>query len=157
MNSCFSDRDNRKIPQTTHVSDSVWQGIVAVIDAFIDAFIRDDSLSHDFPLLCPDGRGICGMDEYLFKRRLRAVIPKMDYPFPSIDDNNPWEDETEKKSRIETEQYAVLDTIEFIYAHLHDAVYSPNRYHEFFRHFELEFKEDGESKVKFRDSIDSSY
>lgn len=153
MNTFFSDREHKKIPLTEHINNDVWSGIGAVIEKFK----RDDSLSLDFPLSCPDGGTVCGFDEELFKIKLKALIPSMDYPFPSIDFENPWENETYASNRMETEQYAVLDTIEFVYAHLHDAVHSPKRYHEYFHHYELEFNDNGKSKAMFRDSINEIF
>ena len=112
--SLYSDREGKEIKSTDYVSSNAWSGIIAVFEKHK----REDALSHDYPSECPDGRGICGFDETLFRNSLRAIIPDMEYPFPSIGNELPFEDKDEAKLRSQIEQYAILDTIEFIYSQL---------------------------------------
>lgn len=141
------------MPLIETVSNEAWSGIIALFQRCV----RDDSLSHDFPQDCPDGNGICGFDEQLFRNSLRSVIPQMEYPFRSVGFDNPFEDAETKAARLKQEQYAVLDTIEFVFAHLHDSVKDPKRYHTYYRHFELLFAEGTKAKDTFREGVNEIF
>lgn len=140
----FSDRERIIRPQVDIITNRVWGGIVEVINRFI----QDNSLSKDFPLSCPDGNGVCGFNEDIFRATIRAEIPDMTYPFPSINECDPFggREEIEEKS-----QYAAFDTIEFVYSHLCHAV--KVKYHKFYDHYELSFEDGQYEKGQFRDQI----
>lgn len=149
----YSDKMGITVAPTIHISNNAWSGIKAVFEDLR----RKDALSRDFPAACPDGRDVCGFDETLFKDSLRANIPDMEYPFPSIGNELQFENEDEAKVRFQKEQYAVLDTIEFIFAHLHDAIKDPKRYHEYWGHYELFFDDKGKAKDCFRKSVNDIF
>lgn len=149
----YSDKQGVQVPFVETVSNESWRGIIALFQRCV----RDDSLSHDFPQDCPDGNGISGFDEELFRNTLRSVIPQMEYPFQSIGVDNPFEEPNEKAERLKSEQYAVLDTIEFIYRHLHDVLKDPKQYHEFYHHFELLFIEGNQAKDFFREGVNEIF
>lgn len=67
----YSDREGKKINAKDTISHNAWSGIKTVFEALK----RDDALSKDYPSECPDGRGICGFDETLFRNSLKAIIP----------------------------------------------------------------------------------
>lgn len=146
----FSDRDGQIRPATYYISNDAWRGIVAAIEKQI----RKDALSKAFPMLCPDGNGICGMDENLFRDNIRAIIPDQTYPWNDIEVNNPFEADQEKiKLQNIKKQYAAIDTIEFVYNHLNDAIKDTKYYHSFFNHFELQFADTSIAKEEFRNDI----
>ena len=149
----FSDREGNEVIATDSVTNDAWSGIQTVFEKLK----RDDALSRDYPSECPDGRGICGFDETLFRNSLRAIIPDMEYPFPSIGNEMPFEDKDEARLRFKKEQYAVLDTIEFIYAHLYDAIKDPKRYHEYWGHYELLFVDGNKAKDSFREAVNEIF
>lgn len=149
----FSDKEGNAPASTDIISNAAWLGIKAAIAVLI----RKDSLSYSFPLDCPDGNGICGFDEALFRDTLVSLIPSMDYPFPSIGNEDPFEAEKDTEDRLKREQYAVLDTIEFIYNQLHDAVQEPKRYHTFYRHYDLTFVDGDNAKQAFRESVNEIF
>lgn len=67
----FSDREAKEVKLTDYVSNNAWCGIKTVFETLK----REDALSRDYPSECPDGRGICGFDETLFRNSLRAIMP----------------------------------------------------------------------------------
>lgn len=149
----FSDKEGCIPTPTGTISNTAWSGIKAAIEVQI----REDSLSCSFPKDCPDGNGICGFDESLFRATLVSFIPSMDYPFPSIGNDNPFEEEKDTEVRLKTEQYAVLDTIEFVFYHLHDAVKDSKLFHPFYKHFELTFVDGDKAKQSFRASVNDIF
>lgn len=150
----YSDREGFKAPMTQTVSNTAWQGIVSVIEKFI----KLDCLSEDFPMTCEDGGSICGFNERLFNNCISSVIPTMSYPFPSIGKYYLLEDNEATKEAIQQqEQYAVLDTIEFVFSRLRDPIKDNKKYHEFYRHYELSFGNGSKSKVEFRESLNEIF
>lgn len=146
----FSDREGQIRPTTYYISNDAWRGIVAAIEKQI----RNDALSKDFPMLCPDGNGICGFDENLFSNQIRAIIPDQTYPWGDIEVCEPFETDQEKiKLQNIRRQYAAIDTIEFVYNHLNDAIKSAKYYHSYFNHFELQFADTSIAKDGFRNDI----
>ena len=143
-----------KVPKPIELIDErIWRGIVGIIN---DA-IRNDALSKCFPLQCPDGNGVCGFDENLFRDLLRAEVPNIEYPFQSIGNISPFEDEKIQQERLQNEQYAVLDTIEFVFDHLNDSIKDPRHFHEYFHHYELVFVDGNDEKDKFRTAINELF
>lgn len=145
----YSDVKGKRPKPTEHIDERIWRGIVGIINETI----RNEALSKCFPQLCPDRNGVCGFNESLFQDMLRAEVPDIKYPFQSIGDIDPLEDEKIQKERLQNEQYAVLDTIEFIFDHLNDSIKEQRNYHEFFHHYELVFVDGNDEKDRFRKLI----
>ena len=153
--SFFTDREGVSLKPTEEICNRVWKGIAAVIQQFID----NDCLSKDFPEQCPAGKGICGFNQESFSSIISGVIPLMRFPFPDFNykEYDPFSDELQKKQSEKDVQYAILDTIEFVYSHLYDVIKDPKRYHTWYSHYELSFTDDGKSKEAFRNSINQLF
>lgn len=149
----FSEKDGLDITSKSIISNNEWRGIIAAIKEQIN----NDSLSKDFPLCCPDGNGICGIDENLLGDSLRAVVPGISYPFSDINQEMPFESNENNILKSQKEQYYILDVIEFIYMHLHDAIKDKNHYHEYFHHYELQFIDTNIAKNSFRENINDIF
>lgn len=150
----FSDREGTKLEPTETISNRVWLGITAVIQQHIG----QDNLSKDFPLMCPDGKGICGFDDVSFNHVLGATIRLMSYPFPSFNyiQYEPFSDEKNQNNEKDI-QYAILDTIEFVHSHIYGAIKDKKNYHAFFNHYELSFTNGEAERASFRDSINQLF
>lgn len=144
------------------ISANVWNGIAVIVNSLIG----NNLLAKDFPKQCPDGNGICGVDEQSFYVAAFAVIsgtqnllPQnggdiqylstkslFDIPFDS-------EEEIEKKEVRFT--YDVLDFIEFTYRHINDV--QNDAYHDYFKHYELKFPGTTVARVRFVSEINEIF
>ena len=67
----FSDIEGiNKGNVTFKVTNDAWNGIAAIVNALIS----NNLLAKDFPKQCPDGNGICGVDEQSFYVSAIAII-----------------------------------------------------------------------------------
>ena len=144
------------------ISANVWNGIAVIVNSLIG----NNLLAKDFPKQCPDGNGICGVDEQSFYMAAFAVISgtqrllprhggyiqylssasQFDIPFES-------EEEIEKEKVCFT--YDVLDFIEFTYRHINDV--QNGAYHDYFKHYELKFPDTVVARVKFVSEINEIF
>lgn len=152
----FTDRElGKKEPTVNEIDISVWNGIVAIFDSFI----ADNSFSKDFPEQCPDGQGICSCNTTLLYDKLKALIPNAEIPIIRKDkfvkDFSDWETGgKDVENKIDT--FTTLDLLEFCFRHLYDPIPTGNL-HEYFNHYHLTFKDNGKSKQKFREEINSLF
>ena len=152
----FSDSELGEKPAIIQEIDiNVWNGIVGIIDRFI----ADNSLSKDFPMQCPDGLGVCGCETTTLYDSIKAYIPNIKIPIIRKETNrifsNPFGiTPNEDDSIVDT--YATLDLIQFLFNHINDSQQT-GRYHDFFNHYHLTFKDTGENKTKFRSEINSLF
>lgn len=149
----FSDRErgnNGNIMFT--ISINVWNGIATIVNALIGKNL----LAKDFPQKCPDGNGICGVDEHSFYISAIAIIPRANLFLPNYGEiqylsNNsmvdPFVIETEIQEKNLNFTYDVLDFVEFVYKHIHDI--QNGEYHEYFHHYELLFPTTANGKRQF--------
>lgn len=139
----FSDREqHNSIKTSMQISVTVWNGITVLVNKLI----RNNNLAKDFPVQCPDGNGICKVDEQAFYRSAKAIIPNIFF-LPNCGnievlsstffDQNPFEDESEHKEKLKQFTFDVLDFIEFVFKHISDVENA--HYHESFNHYELKF------------------
>ena len=138
---------------TFRISITVWNGIATIVNALIS----NNLLAKDFPKQCPDGNGICGVDDQSFYVAAIAIIPRIknilpqyggDIQYLSTNNFDPFDeskDENEEKTKEFT--YDVLDFIEFVYKHIYDT--QNGNYHDFFKHFELKFLDTTFGRDKF--------
>lgn len=150
----FSEREGVKHDPTEIISNRVWLGITAIIQQYIGR----DNLSKDFPLMCPDGKGICGFDAESFNHVIGATIRLMSYPFPSFNyiQYDPFSDEGNQYNEKDV-QYAIVDTIEFVHSHIFGVIKDLKNYHDFFNHYELCFTNGEAERASFRDSINQLF
>ena len=159
----FSDKEGVNNGSISfRISADVWNGIAVIVNSLIG----NNLLAKDFPKQCPDGNGICGVDEQSFYMAAFAVISgtksllprhggdiqylsstsQFDIPFES-------EEEIEKKKICFT--YDVLDFIEFTYRHINDV--QNGAYHDYFKHYELKFPDTVVARVKFVSEINEIF
>ena len=70
----FSDKEGyNKGNMTFRITIDVWNGIAAKVNSLIG----NNLLAKDFPKQCPDGNGICGVDEQSFYIAVFSVISGM--------------------------------------------------------------------------------
>lgn len=159
----FSDKEGiNKGDVSFRISSDVWNGI----SVLVNALIGNNLLVKDFPKQCPDGNGICGVDEQSFYVAAFAVIPGMQNLLPRnggdiqyissinlFDSTFESDDEIEKKKEYIT--YYVLDFMEFTYLHIYDA--QNGAYHDFFKHYELKFPGTTVARDKFISGINEIF
>lgn len=156
----FSDREGfHKSSVTFNISADIWNGIVV----FVKALIGKNLLAKDFPKQCPDGRGICGVDEQSFYIAASVVIPGAKNFLPLFGENlgcfpsfiGADSSFVIEENEQENFTYKVLDFIEFTYQHINDV--RNGVYHEYFNHFELTFPETTNSKKAFVQEINEIF
>lgn len=152
----FSDREYGRIEANKEIIDiPVWNAVVSIFEGFV----ADRSLARDFPEQCPDNLGIIGFDRYNFEHFVRATIPDLEVPIRTkrelrITDSDPWGVPEISKAIVVPDQkgtIAILDFIEFCYAHLYDAV--PGPIHTYFQHHHYTFPTSDKAQARFRDQI----
>lgn len=105
------------------------RGIVAVLTGSLNR----NMLAHQFPEYCSDGNTICGTDLRHAKRTMEALVSDLEWP--------PGEDVSDG---------VLFDLIEFFASRV--ATPKNQRWHDFMRHYELEFDE-RKGRSAFRDEI----
>lgn len=157
----FSDKEHANMGVISSIiSIDVWNGIASLVNSLI----KKSLLAKDFPKQCPDGNGICGVDEQGFYISAIAFIPKIKEFLPEygeiqyLSQNSfelPFVSEEEKRIRQENFTYAILDFIEFVFNHISDTQNGP--YHEFFKHYELKFPNTTHEKDNFLSKINEIF
>lgn len=139
------------------ISIDAWNGIATIVNSLI----CNNLLSKDYPKQCPDGNGICGVNEQSFYIAAIAVIPGIKDFLPQFGGyiqylSNNTEDpfgasEDVYKDKTDKFTYDVLDFVEFVFKHIHDV--QNGKYHDFFRHYELDFPDTTHGKDKYVSEI----
>lgn len=159
----FSDKEGvNKVGISFRISADVWNGIVVIVNALI----KNNLLAKDFPKQCPDGNGICGVNELSFYIAAFAVISgahkflpqyegEIQYLSPASLSELPFESDEEIEKDNECFTYDVLDFVEFTFRHINDV--RNGAYHDFFKHYELEFPGTTVSREKFVSDINEIF
>lgn len=159
----FSDKDGVNNGSISfRVSANVWNGIAVIVNSLIG----NNLLAKDFPKQCPDGNGICGVDEQSFYVAAFAVISGTQNLLPQnggdiqyLSTNNlfdiPFESEEEIEKKEVRFTYDVLDFIEFTYRHINDV--QNGAYHDYFKHYELKFPGTTVARVRFVSEINEIF
>ena len=144
------------------ISANVWNGIAVIVNSLIG----NNLLAKDFPKQCPDGNGICGVDEQSFYMAAFAVISGTQRLLPRhggyiqyLSSTSQFDIPFESEEEIEKEKvcftYDVLDFIEFTYRHINDV--QNGAYHDYFKHYELKFPDTVVARVKFVSEINEIF
>lgn len=149
----FSDKEGYNKGNTTFkITIDVWNGIAAKVNSLIS----NNLLAKDFPKQCPDGNGICGVDEQSFYIAVFSVISGAKDFLPSYGEicylsqdtlQFPFDSDGDDGDKQERFTYNVLDFIEFVYHHINDV--QNGSYHDFFRHYELKFPDSSNGRKEF--------
>ena len=116
-----------------------------------------NNLAWKYPENCPDGQGCCGIDFQSFNLDLKYEIPsifrdKYDIiAIPTI--HNDIFDSYSKK--VEYDQYALIDLIEFFAENIHDVVVGG--FHSYFGHHHLTLKDSQNINVQFQQEINDIF
>lgn len=159
----FSDREqfHNSEQASMLITVNVWNGVAILVNSLI----ANNHLAKDFPRHCPDGNGICGVDEHCFYISAKSVIPTIDFlpEYGSIEtlsssflESNPFEnDRRSQEHTIMQFTYNVLDFIEFVFKHICDV--QNGKYHDFFKHYELTFPLTDNAKEKYISDINEIF
>lgn len=159
----FSNRENynNKGQMTELIPINVWNGIAICVNTLI----HNNNLAKDYPSKCPDGNGICGVDEKSFYVSAKSLIPTIEFlPQYGGDieplsnnylDPNPFEQTEEVGKKRKQFMYNVLDFVEFVFAHICDV--QNGKYHEFYHHYELIFVNTTKAKEKFVNDVNEIF
>lgn len=158
----FSDKENfnkeQKLVET--ISVNAWNGIAVIVNTLI----QNNNLAKDYPRHCPDGNGVCGVDEHSFYIGARSIIPTIDFlpEYGNIDtlsssylEPNPFENGNNSFQKSEQFKYEVLDFIEFVFKHICDV--QNGDYHDFFHHYEIKFLDTTLARDKFISDINEIF
>lgn len=122
MSDYFSDRERGPRARTLDsVPATAWGGLIVLVRSLID----NNAFGVDFPEMCPDGEGPCGVDQQAFALALRADVPDIEWPLAPND---------------EPDTLAALDLVEFCHRHVAKPI--EGRFHSFFQHSHLGFDRD---------------
>jgi hypothetical protein len=159
----FSDREQyyRGEKLSMQIPINVWNGVAMLVNSLI----ANNNLAKDFPRQCPDGNGICGVDEHSFYTSAKSVIPAINFlpEYGSIEtlsssflEPNPFEDDITSQEHTTIQfSYNVLDFIEFVFKHLCDV--QNGQYHDYFKHYELTFPSTTNTKGKYISDINEIF
>lgn len=159
----FSDKEGiNKGNVSFRISADVWNGIAAIVNALKS----NNLLAKAFPRQCPDGNGICGVNEQSFYVAAYAVIPGTKNFLPQYGDiqhlsstnivfGSVFETDVELEEKKKLFTYDVLDFIEFTYRHIYDT--QNGAYHDFFKHYELKFPGTTNARVAFVSDINEIF
>lgn len=141
------------------VSVKVWNGIAVLVNGLI----ANKNLAKDFPRQCPDGNGICGVDEHNFYTEAKSVIPAIDFlpQYGNIEtlslsflELDPFSDSSEQDEKIKQFTYNTLDFIEFVFKHIADV--EDGRFHDSCHH-ELRFLKTTSAREKFVSDVNEIF
>lgn len=141
----FSDQTNgSSVRNINEIPSNVWGGIVVTINSHISS----GSFGKHFPICCPDGADIIGVDENAFKLALTSEIPGIEYPFITEKPRDDWW--PSPNIPFTPDYLLILDLIQFCHEHIASPI--QDRHHRFFDHYHLSFDVEAGRK-EFRNKI----
>lgn len=159
----FSDKEHYHSSErlSLQMPINVWNGIAMLANGLIG----NNNFAKDFPRQCPDGNGICGVDEHSFYTTAKAVIPTINFlpEYGNIEtlsssffEPNPFEsDGVEQYEKIMQFTYNTLDFIEFAYKHISDV--ENGQYHDYYRLYELNFLQTTIAQEQFVSNVNEIF
>lgn len=133
----FSDKEKGTVDRISEdIGIEVWNGIVSIYEEFKS----NNSFSSKFPEICNDNGRACGFNEKLFNDRVKAERVTINIPI-------------RRKRNID--KYAILDFIQFCHKNIQESINKD--FHDYFKHYHLEFKESKKLKKDFRDKINQIF
>lgn len=131
ISSFYSDRTNGSVARANEVLPEV---TAHGLKALVQRRIAGDWLARDFPSNCPDGNSVAGTNTYDLGPDLSALIPGVSWPL--------WQEAISDET--------LFDVVEYTGQRL--AKPSHGAWHEYFKHFELEFDENA-GRRQFREDV----
>ncbi len=157
MDEYFSDKElGKKHPIIEDIPINVWNGIVAIFEEYK----TNNYFSSAFPEKCYDNNSlIVGFNEELFNDRVKAEIPNIIIPIrkKQVENNSfpEWGIEETETEEIYVDKYSTLDFIEFLCRNFKTPIQKD--YHDFFKHYHLDFKDDLEQKRLFIEKLNQLF
>ncbi len=156
MKEYFSDKEKgKKEFKIEEISIDVWNGIVSVFEEYKTG----NYFSYSFPKKCNDNESlIVGFDEELFNDRVKAEIPTISVPVQrkaEINKEDFWKLEVNDEIDDNIDKYSVLDFVEFLYKNFKTPIQKD--YHDFFKHYHLEFEDNKQNKENFINDINQLF
>lgn len=148
----FSDKETgQKDRISEDITISVWNGIVSIFEEFKGK----NYFSENFSEKCHDNGRICGFDNKIFESRVKSEIPNIEIPIIIKVEKNTFSfNDNESVTNI-VNKYTALDFIEFCFKNISEAI--QDDYHDFFKHYHLDFKNSQKLKDEFRIKINQIF
>ena len=159
MTEYFSDKElGKKQPIIEEISTDVWNGIVAIFEEYK----TNNYLSSSFPEKCYDNKSqIVGFCEVLFTDRVKSEIPDISIPIQrklventSITTWGAPEPDIDEITEF-VDKYSTLDFLEFLCRNFKTPI--KKDYHDFFKHYHLDFENDMGQKQVFEEKINQLF
>lgn len=155
----FSDKElGKKQPIIEEITIDVWNGIVAIFEEYK----TNNYFSSSFPEKCYDNNSqIVGFCEELFNDRVKSEIPVISIPIQRKQVENAsitnWEAPEPDIDEITefVDKYSALDFLEFLCRNFKAPI--KKDYHDFFKHYHLDFENDLEQKKVFAEKINQLF
>lgn len=159
MTEYFSDKElGKKQPIIEEISIDVWNGIVAIFEEYK----TNNYFSSSFPEKCYDNNSqIVGFCEELFNDRVKSEIPDISIPIERTQVENKsmtnWGAPEPDKDEISefVDKYSTLDFLEFLCRNFKTPI--TKDYHDFFKHYHLNFENDMAQKQVFEEKINQLF
>lgn len=145
MTQLYTERNllRARVEKTWRVSLSVYGLLLDVCRKYLV------NLSEQFPLQCPDGDDVCGVDERSLFKLLKLRVPGLlRDEFSNTDAPiTPWAEVHD--------QFSLFDYIEYIAQNMVTVI--KGRVHDFFHHHHLTFRHDGTDFYRFAKEINDIF
>ena len=148
----FSDKETGQKDRTSEdITISVWNGIVSIFEEFKGK----NYFSENFSEKCHDNGRVCGFDNRIFESRVKSEIPDTEIPIIIKVEKNTFSFNDNKSVTNIVNKYTALDFIEFCFKNISEAI--QDDYHDFFKHYHLNFKNSKKLKDEFRIKINQIF
>ena len=148
----FSDKETGQKDRTSEdITISVWNGIVSIFEEFKGK----NYFSENFSEKCHDNGRVCGFDNTIFESRVKSEIPDIEIPIIIKVEKNTFSFNDNKSVTNIVNKYTALDFIEFCFKNISEAI--QDDYHDFFKHYHLNFKNSKKLKDEFRIKINQIF
>lgn len=145
MNQLYTERNALRSPvaKTWTVLPEVYGLLLGVCRKYLV------NLSEQFPSLCPDGEGVCGVSEIDLFKFLKLRIPGL------LRGGHPNPDAPILPQSDEFDQFSLFDYIEYITQNMVTVV--KGGWHDYFHHYHLSFKHDSSDFKQFAGEINDIF
>ncbi len=148
----FSDKETgQKDRISEDITISVWNGIISIFEEFKGK----NYFSENFSEKCHDNGRVCGFDNKIFESRAKSVIPDIEIPIIIKVEKNTFSFNDNDSVTNIVNKYTALDFIEFCFKNISKAI--QDNYHDFFKHYHLNFKNSQKLKDEFRIKINQIF
>ena len=141
----FSDKETgQKDRISEDITINIWNGIVSIFEEFKGK----NYFSENFSEKCHDNSRVCGFDDRIFESRIKSEIPKIEIPIVMKVEKSTYSFNDNESISNNVDKYMALDFIEFCFKNISESI--QDDYHDFFKHYHLNFKNSKKLKDEFR-------